>query len=114
MKIFFSIVISLLIIYPAFAGDLIQYDALDKRDPFIPLVSKDGIYASDAYGVKGIKDIRLEGIVWDEIKGSIAIINGEIVRVGEKIGFLKVLKIEESAVMFDVDGETVQIDLIKD
>lgn len=90
------------------------YNANDRRDPFIPLVSKDGAYVSDAYGIRGIKDIRLEGIVWDNEKGSIAIINGEIIREGDELGSLKVLKIEENAVVFDADGNEVRIELIVD
>ncbi|MBU1061701.1 MAG: general secretion pathway protein GspB, partial [Candidatus Omnitrophica bacterium] len=89
-----------------------KYDSGRKRDPFVPLVSKDGIYVSDAYGIKSIKDIRLEGIVWEVEKPSIAIINGEIVGEGAEIGVIKVLKIERDSVVFDVDGQAVRVELI--
>ena len=111
MRIFLAIFIALIITGSTLAEDNFVYSAKDRRDPFIPLVSKDGAYVSDAYG---IKDIRLEGIVWDQVKGSVAIINGEIVREGEEVGPLKVLKIEETAVIFDLNGEKVRIELIPD
>jgi len=98
----------------AFAEDAFEYDSKAGRDPFVPLVSKGGAYVSDAYGISGIKDVRLEGIVWDEAKGSIAIINGEIVREGQEIGSVKVLKIESDAVVFEVDTEEVRVELDSD
>ncbi|MDP8230993.1 MAG: hypothetical protein P9L93_07865 [Candidatus Gorgyraea atricola] len=91
-----------------------KYDIKAKRDPFIPLISKDGMYVSDAYGITSIKDIRLEGIVWDEANGSIAIINGEIAEEGQKIGIVKVLKIEKGAVVFEVEGDEVRVELVTD
>ena len=99
---------------PAFAEDAFEYDSKASRDPFVPLVSKGGAYVSDAYGISGIKDVRLEGIVWDEAKGSIAIINGEIVREGQEIGSVKVLKIESDAVVFEVNREEVRVELSSD
>ncbi len=94
-----------------YAQETFEYDAKGKRDPFVPLVSGQGVYVSDAYGITNIKDIRLEGIVWDGTKGSIAIVNGEIIREGQEIGSVKVIKIERDAVLFDVDGETVKVEL---
>ena len=96
----------------AFAEEaLFKYNAKGKRDPFVPLISESGGYVSDAYEASAVEDIRLEGIVWDDAKGSIAIINGEIVKEGEVIGSIKVLKINKDGVVFDVGGEKVKIDL---
>jgi hypothetical protein len=104
----------LLLTGSSFADEKPAYDAKGKRDPFVPLMSEKGIYASDAYGISGIKDIRLEGIVWDETKGSAAIINGEIVREGQKIGAAEILRIEKDAVIFSIDGEDTRLELIND
>ena len=113
MKILFVVII-ILITGVVFAKESFQYNAKGKRDPFVPLVSKEGVHVSDAYGISGIKDVRLEGIVWDESKTSAAIINGEIVGEGQEIGSVKVLKIEKDGVTFDVDGEAVKIELSSD
>ncbi|MDP6686145.1 MAG: hypothetical protein QGI05_04240 [Candidatus Omnitrophota bacterium] len=112
-KVIFCIVY-LLIPVCVFAQKSFQYTSDGRRDPFVPLVSKDGKYLSDAYGIKGIRDIRLEGIVWDGGESSAAIINGEIVSVGEKIGTVKILKIEEHSVVFDVNGKEVSVDLTEE
>jgi len=97
----------------AFAEGEFAYDAKGKRDPFIPLVSGSGGggYASDAYEASAAEDIRLEGIVWDDVKGSIAIINGEIEKEGDPVGSIKILKINKDSVIFDVGGKSVKIDL---
>ena len=97
-----------------FAEQEFKYNPKGKRDPFIPLISESGGYASDAYEASAAEDIRLEGIVWDEVKGSIAIINGEIVKEGDVMGSIKILKINKDSVIFDVGGENVKIDLNKE
>lgn len=114
MKVFFVGIMVLLMAGWAFSEEGFEYKAKDRRDPFVPLVSEGGAYISDAYGIRGIKDIRLEGIVWDETKGSVAIVNGEIVKEGQEIGVVRVLKIEKSAVIFEFDGEDVKIELVND
>ncbi len=97
-----------------FAEDGFKYNPKGKRDPFIPLISESGGYASDAYEASAAEDIRLEGIVWDEMKGSIAIINGEIAKEGDAMGSIKILKINKDSVIFDVGGENVKVDLNKE
>lgn len=110
-------ILSLMIFLTAtclFAEEAYEYEAQSRRDPFVPLVSEKGLYASDAYGISGIGDIRLEGIVWDDVEISIAIVNGEIVREGQEIGSVKVLKIEKDAVVFEIEREEVRIELSTD
>ena len=112
-KTFFNgiIIILLLLAASLSAEEGFEYDAKGKRDPFVPLVSVEGVYMSDAEGISGIKDISLEGIVWDEISGSAAIVNGEIMKEGEEIGSVKLLKIQKDGVIFEVEGEAVKVDL---
>jgi len=97
-----------------FAEEGFRYEAKAKRDPFVPLISEGGSYVSDAYGISSIRDVRLEGIVWDEAKGSIAIINGEIVKEGQDVGVVKVLRIEKDGVVFELDGQEVRLELTVD
>jgi hypothetical protein len=97
-----------------FSEEGFEYNAKSKRDPFIPLISETGGYASDAYEASAIEDIRLEGIAWDEVKGSIAIVNGEIVKEGDSLGSMKILKIGKDSVIFDVNGESAKVELNKE
>ena len=52
--------------------------------------------------------------MWDETKGSAAIINGEIAREGQKVGAAEVLRIEKDAVIFSIDGEDTRLELVSD
>lgn len=115
MKVFYVMIcVAMLMGGFIFAEEEFIYNAKQKRDPFVPLVGEGGTYASDAYGVNSIEDIRLEGIVWEEGKASLAVVNGEIFREDEQIGVVKVLKIEKDAVIFDNEGERVKIELSTD
>ena len=82
-----------------------------ERGTPLYLLSPWKAYMSDAEGINGIKDISLEGIVWDEISGSAAIVNGEIMKEGQEIGSVKLLKIQKDGVIFEVEGEAVKVDL---
>lgn len=112
-KIFFSgaVITVLLVTAVLLAEENFEYNAKGKRDPFVPLVSGEGGYMSDAEGISGIKDVRLEGIVWDEKRGSIAVINGEIVKEGQEIGSVRLLKIQKDGVIFEVEGEAIRVEL---
>ena len=52
--------------------------------------------------------------MWDDAKGSIAIINGEIAREGDSIGSIKILKINKDSVIFNAGGENVKVELNKE
>ena len=91
-----------------------KYNTKGRRDPFITLISETGRYASDAYEASAAEDIRLEGIVWDDVKGSISIINGEIAKEGDAIGSIKILKIDKDSVVFDIGGENIRVGLDKE
>ena len=113
-QVILVLLISGMAIGMASAEEAFKYNAKGKRDPFVPLIAESGGYASDAYEASAVEDIRLEGIVWDDVKGSIAIINGEIVKEGDAMGSIKVLKINKDSVVFDVGGESIKIDLNKE
>jgi hypothetical protein len=95
------------------AQEQFVYDAKGKRNPFIPLVTPDGrlLKLEQEEGTAGL---ALEGIVYDKNGVSYAIINGEVVRIGDKVGDYQVLKIEEKKVIFIKDGEPTEVDLKKE
>lgn len=92
---FFRVVIPLCL---AEAEETFVYNPKDKGDPFVPLVSKEGILLRRFQVISG-EGVMLEGILWDpEGKASRAIIDGEIRKEGEEFGGVKVLKIEQDRV----------------
>ena len=90
-----------------------KYNAQGKRNPFVPLVTSDGrlmkIADQEASSV-----INLEGIIYDKKGISYAIVSGEVVKVGNKVGDYQVLKIEEKKVTFIKEGLPLEIELKKE
>jgi len=93
-----------------FAQEEFKYDAKGKRDPFIPLVTPDGRFLK-LEKEEGVSGVSLEGIIYDEHGLSCALVNGEVVRVSDKIGDYQVLKIEKNKVIFIKGGQALEIEL---
>lgn len=90
-----------------------KYDSQGKRNPFIPLVTPEGrLLQLEKAAVKG--NITVEGIIYDKSGSSYAIVNGSVVKVGDFISGLQVLKIEKTKVVFVKDGKTQEIGLKKE
>lgn len=110
------IVASLFILY--FAVDCLAqedfiYNAKEKRNPFIPLVTSDGrlLKLEQEEGPTGL---ALEGIIYDEHGVSYCMVNGQVVKIGDMIGDFQVLKIEKDKVVFIKEGEPLEVPLKKE
>lgn len=84
----------------------------EKEDTFTPLVIKMDPFASKRVEKKTdkAKDLKLAGITWAD-KGSTAIINDEVVKVGGQVGDWKVIQILPDAVTLSDGAETVSLTL---
>jgi len=91
-------------------ADKAVYDAHGKRDPFVPLVTMSTRESSGLVGVEGVDDIAIEGIVYDP-KGSVIIVNGAVMKEGDELGNIKVLKIESKGARFLLNGTEAYIAL---
>lgn len=85
------------------------YTPEGRRDPFIPLVSASGYLMSVEEDEKST--LRLEGIMFDPRGESMAIINGELRKVGEKIGDAVISRIEPNRIVVIKDNENVEMEL---
>ena len=93
-------------------GSSFIYDPHGARDPLLPLVTAGG--AIITYETEfAVSEMMLEGIISDG-SGRIAIINGNIVESGKKIGLYTVQGIEEDRVILLKDGETSVLQLKKE
>lgn len=72
------------------------------RDPFL-------FGASTATGF-GIEGFILNGIVWDK-DNPYAIINNDVVKIGDKIGDIAVVEINKESVIVEEDGEQHTLEL---
>ena len=88
-----------------------QYDDKSRRDPFIPLIGE-GIEFLTSQEVKSIKGMNLEGVIFDPPTGSLAIINGEIIKEGEIISGFTLSKINRSFVILTRNEEDYTVNLI--
>ena len=89
------------------------YNAHDKRDPFWPLINAQGLIISYEKDLL-ITDLILEGIMLGEGGTSIAVINGEILRVGETMGVFEVKAIRSNMVILQKGQERYTLKLKKE
>ncbi|MFH0754889.1 MAG: hypothetical protein V2A70_10020 [Candidatus Omnitrophota bacterium] len=88
------------------------YDVHGARDPFLPLVTSAGTIITYDTNLL-VAEMALEGIV--EGSGSrVAIINGNLMEVGQMIGLYKVVQIESDGVILLKDGQTSVLQLKKE
>ncbi|MDD5108271.1 MAG: hypothetical protein PHC29_01995 [Candidatus Omnitrophica bacterium] len=91
------------------------YDAKGKRNPFIPLVTPEGrLLKLDKQEVASSGGLMIEGIIYDKLGRSLAIVNGEVVGIGDPVGDYQVLKIYENKVVFVKNGEPFEVELNKE
>jgi hypothetical protein len=89
------------------------YNAQGKRNPFTPLVTPDGVLLKlDKEEAKG--DLLIDGIIYDKYGLSYALVNGEVVKIGDKVGDYQILKIEKNKVIFIKEGELTEVELKKE
>lgn len=87
-----------------------KYDSKGMRNPFVPLITADGrLLQLDKN--KGKAEIQLEGIIFDKYGLSYAIVNSQIVKVGDFVGDKQVLKIEKNKIIFVKEGRVSELEL---
>lgn len=84
------------------------YDAKDKRDPFIPYISKDGKILA-LPGVLG--EVVLEGISQIQKGDSVCVIDGVVFREGETCGNFKIIKIKIDSIIVSCNNKEYEIEL---
>lgn len=90
------------------------YDAHEKRNPFVPLVSADGRILEPQASKKTAGEVYIEGIIYDAAGSSYAVINGEIVKAGDNVGNYQVIRIEPQKIIFLQEGKELAIELKKE
>lgn len=101
-----------LILPCAFGQEEFTYDAKGKRNPFIPLVTPEGrLLKLDKEETVFTNGLAIEGIIYDKLGRSFAIVNANVVGIGDRVGDFQVLKIFENKVIFIKDGELTEVEL---
>lgn len=89
------------------------YSVKNNRDPFVSLVSPDG-YITNLEPQSEISDINLEGIIFDPLGKSFAVINGNVVAEKEFVGKFKLVDIKKDKIILQNGQKTYIIELIKE
>lgn len=78
----------------------------------MPLIGSQAVYeVKGAVEIKSIEDVSLEGIVYDEKGISTAIINGTILKEGNRSGVALVDKIDPKAVILLIGEKRYEVTL---
>ena len=92
-----------------------KYYSKGKRDPFIPLVSgKMKIASLGLESVETIDDVKLEGIMFDPQGESIAVLNGEVVKEGERAVNIEIVEIRDMSVTLKIYNRLYTVNLIEE
>ncbi len=75
-----------------------QYNDHNRRDPFWRLVLPDGTVLSYDTDLM-ISDMVLEGVIFDPNGKSLAIINGKVLKVGDRLGLFTLTEIHRGYVI---------------
>ena len=113
--ILITLFVSFIFSMVSFAQGEFVYDAKGKRNPFIPLVTPEGrLLKLDKLEATSVQGLAIEGIIYDKFGRSFAIVNANVVGIGDVVGDYQVLKIQENKVIFIKDGEPLEVELTKE
>lgn len=84
---------------------MLDYSGGGRRDPFVPLVTKDGqiLKAIDK------SEFNIEGIIYDPDDVSLALINGEFYKEGDEVKGATIVEIAQDYVVINRDDEDITI-----
>ena len=81
------------------------YESRGRRDPFIPLITKEGRVLTSYAKIASINDIVIEGILYDPRGGSVVIMNDFILKKGDNISDIIIESIEKHSVTLSFKGQ---------
>ena len=95
----------ILLVKPVLAEEKSLYGKHHKRDPFVPLVTTSTRSSvASLLAVESIDDLIVEGVVHDEVNGSIVMVNGTIIKEGEQVAGVKVVEVAAKGARFLING----------
>lgn len=111
-QILFVICVLYIVIYPmAHAQEAYLYEGHGRRDPFVPLVGVTKGAVVSLEDIVSIEDVNLQGIARDSTGRKAAIINGEMIKEGQTIGHLTIIKILKNEVILTIDEDEFKVNI---
>ncbi len=87
----------------------VQYEARGKRDPFVPLAGGTKSAATKLEDITSADDIKVEGIAIGAEGRKMAILNGEIIKEGDKVGEVSLKSIGKKFITVLIGGKSYNI-----
>ncbi len=110
----FAVAFIFLVLAPrGLMGKQHTYDRKGKRDPFISLVDSGITSAAGLEVVETIEDVKFEGVIFDPFGESMAMLNGEVVKEGDKAYNVEVVKIFKDAIIIKIYNKSYTLNLVK-
>ena len=114
-KFYISVLTTIFVLLSGSAdAEEFRYEAKGKRDPFIPLVGPDRVAIAGLEDIVSIDDVNLEGIAVGAQGNTVVMINGHMLKEGDKVGSLEVKKITKSVVTLAVGGKAYNLKLTEE
>ena len=95
-------------------GQEYKYYSKGKRDPFVPLITGEIRTSLGLQAVEDIDDVRMEGVIFDPDGKSIVVLNDEILKEGDKMYNVEILRIDRNAVAIKVHDRVHTISLVEE
>ncbi|MFC1632213.1 hypothetical protein ACFL2I_06635 [Candidatus Omnitrophota bacterium] len=95
------------------------YDAMNKRDPFIPLIDKDSpsglrtVFVRPGERVELPMELELNGVLWSG-QEYFAIVNQQVIKAGQYLGRVKIAEIAKDRIIVEYAEKRFPIYLRKE
>ena len=95
-------------------SDVFKYESRGRRDPFVPLVGQERPAVLKLEDVTSINDVKLEGIAVGSQGKKMAVLNGEMVKEGDKFGDLEIKDINKKEISLTISGKPYKMNLAEE
>ena len=111
-RVFASVIIVFIAAASCAMGESFKYEAHGKRDPFVPLVGGSRPTVIKLEDVTSADDVKVEGIAIGAQGKKVAILNAEVLKEGDKVGEVELIKIEKKSVTILIGGKSYNLYLL--
>jgi hypothetical protein len=89
--------------------DGFKYESKGKRDPFVPLVGGSRPTVIKLEDITSAEDVKIEGIATGAKGKKVAILNGEFLKEGDKVGEVELVKVEKKFVTISIGPKSYNL-----
>lgn len=95
-------------------GEEHKYSSKGKRDPFVPLATGEVKANLGLQSVETIDDLKFEGVIFDPSGKSMAVLNDEVLKEGDKKYNVEVIRINDTSITIKINDREYTIKIIEE